>query len=244
MKKLLLLALLALIPVSSDAQVACFGPSCPAGGSGVPSNIPSGTPTDCTALSVWRTSAGQLLECGLGLTYSNGVISAGTASSLRGGFDLFGATHAFKSRFQVSESQSADATYTFPVNDGGASEVLKTDGSGVLSWASPLAGLIEPKAAVILAPSGAIDVIVWRATHACTVTKIQAYTVGGTSANVNAMKNSSDLLAADLTATAGGWVSTSTIQNASFAVDDTLTIQIISLSGSPTAVTIQVECTR
>ncbi|TXH14897.1 MAG: hypothetical protein E6R03_08350, partial [Hyphomicrobiaceae bacterium] len=121
----------------ASAQGVCFGSNCgSASGSGVPSNIPSGTPTDCTALSVWRTSAGQLLECGLGLTYSNGVIAAGTASTLRGGLDLFGATHAFSTRFQVSESQGAGITYTLPTTDGGASEFLQTNGSGALTWAA------------------------------------------------------------------------------------------------------------
>lgn len=37
-------------------------------------------------------------------------------------------------------TQSADITYTLPVNDGDASQVLQTDGSGVLSWVTPSAG--------------------------------------------------------------------------------------------------------
>jgi hypothetical protein len=68
------------------------------------------------------------------------LLLAGTASTTRGAIDLFGATHAFKSRFQISESQGSDYTFTWPVDDGTASQVLTTDGSGVLSWAANGAG--------------------------------------------------------------------------------------------------------
>lgn len=105
--------------------------------------------------------------------------------------------------------------------------------------------LIESKGGVILDPSGARDVVVWRAPFACTATAVRAYTTGGTSANVNARKNgTSALLASDLTANAGTWTSNTTLQNASFVAGDSLEIRLISLSGSPTAVAIQVECTR
>lgn len=103
---------------------------------------------------------------------------------------------------------------------------------------------IESKSAAVLSPTGAVDVIIWRAPFACTVTKIQAYTVGGTSTNVNALKNASALLASDLVSTAGSWVSTTTIQNASVSINDSITLQIISVSGTPTATTIQIECTQ
>ena len=107
------------------------------------------------------------------------------------------------------------------------------------------ATLIESKGAVILDPSGARDVVVWRAPYACTASAVRGYTTGGTSADINARKNGTDaLLAADLTATAGSWTSNTTLQNASFAAGDSLEVRLISLSGSPTAVAIQVECTR
>jgi hypothetical protein len=127
--------------------------------------------------------------------------------------------------------------------DARDSEAQGCFGPGCPSSGSSSSEIIT-KGGVFLAPSGASDIVVWRAPYACTVSKIQVFTVGGTSATINAMKGASDLLASDLVGSAGTWNSSTTIQNASFAVDDALTVQIISLSGSPTAVTIQVECTR
>lgn len=206
------------------------------------STITSGSTatSGCIAGGVLR-SISNLVECGAGITYGTGVLSLGTASTTRGGLDLFGATHAFKTRFQISESQGADWTLTVPTTDGAAGEVLQTNGSGVTTWIP----LIETKGGVFLDPTGAEDVVVWRAPFACTVIKIQGNQVGGTSSAVNARKNGTDaLLAADLAVTAGSWSSTSTIQNASFAVDDSLEIRLISLVGTPTTITIQVECAR
>lgn len=243
MRRLLAVALLALAALA-PAQEIKFGLG--QGGGGI-STITSGTtPTSgCNSIGVFR-SASNLVDCGAGLTFGSGVFGVGTASSLRGRVDLFGATHAFRSSFQVSESQSATATYTLPVNDGAAGEFLQaSDGAGVLAWANPFTGQVVRLGFVLTDPSGARDVVIWYANVACTVTAIRAYTTGGTSANINARKNgSSALLAGDLTANAGAWTSTTTIQNASFSVADSLEVRLISLSGSPTAVAFQVECTR
>ena len=87
--------------------------------------------------------------------------------------------------------------------------------------------------------------VVWRAPFACTATKISAYRADGTAATINAKKNSSDLLSGDLSLTnATTWYSSSTLQNASFAIDDRLEIEIASVSGSPTQIIIQVDFTR
>lgn len=108
-----------------------------------------------------------------------------------------------------------------------------------------LVGSVDTKGGVILDPSGARDIVIWRAPFTCTVSAVRGYTTGGTSANINARKNGTDsLLSSDLTAVAGAWTSQTTIQNANFAIGDSLEIRLISLSGSPTAVAIQVECTR
>lgn len=243
MRRLLAFALLALAAIA-PAQEIKFGLG--AGGSGGISTITGGTtPTSgCIAGGVLR-SISNLVECGAGLGYSAGILSIGTASTTRGGIDLFGATHAFKQRLQISESQGADVTLTLPTTDGDASQFLQTNGSGVLTWATGTAGLIESKGFIFDAPSGARDMVIWRAPFACTASAVRVFTTGGTSANVNARKNGTDaLLAGDLTGNAGTMTSNTTLQNASFAAGDYLEARLISLSGSPTSVLVQVECTR
>ena len=235
-----LLALLCALSVApwAGAQEIKFG----LGAGGGTSTLTSGSTatSGCIAGGILR-SISNLVECGSGITYSTGILGVGTASTTRGGLDLFGATHAFKQRLQISESQGADVTLTLPTTDGDDGDQLGTNGSGVLSWVPQ----IITKGGVLLTPAGAADVVIWRAPQTCTVTKVQGHMAGGTSGAVNARKNGTDaLLSSNLAITAGSWTSTSTIQNASFAVDDSLEIRLISLVGSPSTVTIQVECTR
>lgn len=91
---------------------------------------------------------------------------------------------------------------------------------------------------------GAGSFIVWRAPFACTATKVSAYRADGTAATINAKKNSSDLLSANLSLTnSATWYSSSTLQNSSFAADDRLEIAIASVTGS-TQIIIQIEFTR
>ncbi len=104
---------------------------------------------------------------------------------------------------------------------------------------------VDTRGGTLLDPTGAIDVVVWRAPYACTVNKVQALQVGGTSGEVQARKNGATaFLASNLATTAGTWASTSTIQNATVAVDDYLEIRIISLVGTPTGMTIQIQCQK
>ncbi len=48
-------------------------------------------------------------------------------------YNELGATD-YTNTFALSGTQSQDITYTLPANDGGASQVLSTNGSGVLTW--------------------------------------------------------------------------------------------------------------
>src|SRR5258705_8744191 len=43
-------------------------------------------------------------------------------------------------RMRAPASLTSDLDFTLPDNDGGADQVLKTDGSGALSWTTPVAG--------------------------------------------------------------------------------------------------------
>ena len=71
---------------------------------------------------------------------SDGLLTVGAAGT-DGSLKLYseqGATDYF-TLFQPG-TQTQDVTYTLPVDDGSASQVLTTDGSGALSWASPSSG--------------------------------------------------------------------------------------------------------
>jgi hypothetical protein len=98
---------------------------------------------------------------------------------------------------------------------------------------------------VLLSPAAAINVMVWRAPWACTVTNVRGHRVGGSAASINARKNqASNLLASNLSlATADVWTDGGAVQNASFAAGDDLEVMLISLTGA-TQVAIQVDFTR
>ena len=66
-----------------------------------------------------------------------GTVTFGTISANTGILKLFHASNAFYTQFTNSATQDADAAYILPVNDGAANAFLKTDGSGLLSWATP-----------------------------------------------------------------------------------------------------------
>lgn len=98
----------------------------------------------------------------------------------------------------------------------------------------------------ILTPSGAVDVIVWRAPFACEVLAVKGYRTGGTGATINARRNGVDEhLAADLSvAAADTWVDGGAVQNVSYAAGDKLEIRLRSVAGSPAQVGIQVDLRR
>ncbi|MFI7890868.1 glycosyl hydrolase family 28-related protein [Streptomyces sp. CACIS-1.16CA] len=98
------------------------------------------------------------------------------------------------------------------------------------------------KALVVTAPTGAATYVIWRAPKACTVTAVRGYRVGGTGATINATKNGADLLAANLSlSTPDTWMAGPGVQNATMAAGDSLAVAVRSVSGTPTAVTIQVD---
>lgn len=104
---------------------------------------------------------------------------------------------------------------------------------------------ILSRGGTILSPSEAINVIVWRAPFACTVTNVRGYRVGGTGATINARLNgASNHLAAALSLTnADEWMDGGAVQNAAYAEGDKLEIMIVSVTGSPTQVAVQVDFT-
>ncbi|MFE6716840.1 hypothetical protein ACFVDU_04530 [Streptomyces albidoflavus] len=95
---------------------------------------------------------------------------------------------------------------------------------------------------IVITPAAIGSYVIWRAPIACTVTAVRGYRVGGTGATVNATRSGADLLAADLSlSTAATWLSGPGIQGGALAVGDTLAVAIRNTTGSPTAITIQVD---
>jgi hypothetical protein len=97
----------------------------------------------------------------------------------------------------------------------------------------------------ILNPSTG-NFIAWRAPFACTVTAVYGYRVGGTGTTINARKNGSyNHLASALSLTSTDtWMSGGTVQNAAYAIGEKLEIMIVSVSGSPTQVAVQIDFTK
>lgn len=104
------------------------------------------------------------------ISYADIILGIGTAFT--GVLNFGHASHAFTTTFQNSASQSANAAYTWPVDDGTANQVLKTDGSGVLSWAT-VAGTGD-----VVGPSSSVDNTIVRF-DGTTGKLIQGYTSGG-----------------------------------------------------------------
>lgn len=92
----------------------------------------------------------------------------------------------------------------------------------------------------------AVNIIVWRAPFACTVTAVKGYRVGGTGATINARKNgASNHLASDLSLTSlDTWMDGGSVQNTAYAAGDKMEIMIVSVAGSPTQVAVQIDFTR
>lgn len=98
----------------------------------------------------------------------------------------------------------------------------------------------------VLAPTGAVNVYVWRAPFACTVTAVKGIRRGGTGATINARRNgSSNHLSSALSLTsADTWMDGGAVQNTAYAAGDSLEIMIVSVSGAPSEVGVQVEFAR
>jgi hypothetical protein len=99
---------------------------------------------------------------------------------------------------------------------------------------------------MVIDPSGAANYIVWRAPFACTVTNVRGYRVGGTGATINARKNgSSNHLSSALSLTsADTWQDGGGVQNTSYSAGDKLEIMVVSVTGSPTQIAIQLDYSR
>ena len=125
----------------------------------------------------------------------------------------------------------------------------KAAASGVASLGSdgkvPTAQLpvvTTSKGLAVSDPTGAATYIVYRAVKAGTVVGVFGNRQGGTGATVNATKNGSDLLSSNLSlVTDSTWMAGATLQNTTVAIGDTFAVSIRSITGTPTAVAIQID---
>lgn len=90
------------------------------------------------------------------------------------------------------------------------------------------------------------NIIVWRAPFACTVTNVRGYRVGGSGATINARLNgaSNHLSSALSLSSADTWLDGGAVQNTAYAAGDKLEIMLVSVTGSPTQISILVEFTK
>ena len=95
-------------------------------------------------------------------------------------------------------------------------------------------------------PNAALNIIVWRAPFACTVTNVRGYRVGGTGATINARRNGTlnHLASALSVSSADTWMDGGAVSNTAYAAGDKLEIMIVTTAGTVTQLAIQVDYTR
>jgi len=93
-------------------------------------------------------------------------------------------------------------------------------------------------------PTG--NYMVWRAPFACEVLNVRGWRAGGSGATVNARRNgSSTHLASNLSLVAAStWYDGGAVQNITYATGDTLEIMVVTATGSPTQIVVQVDFRR
>lgn len=115
------------------------------------------------------------------------------------------------------------------------------EGSNVVIFSDPIS-----RGGTVQNPAASSNFYVWRAPFACTVTAVKGIRRGGSGATINARKNgASNHLASDLSITsADTWMDGGSVQNASYAAGDAMEIMVVTVAGSPTEVTIQVDLVK
>lgn len=130
-------------------------------------------------------------------------------------------------------------TLTGPLTVGG----ITLDTDGVITAEGLILGPDATTFSLGAVLPGAVgDMVVWRAPKAVQVIAVRGYRVGSSGASINATNDGSDLLATDLSlSTATTWLSGPSIQNEVMEAGATLTLSVRAITGSPTAITIQVD---
>jgi len=162
-------------------------------------------------------------------------------------------THDATLEFNVLEFRRAAITgdVSIPVGSNvaaiGSGVIVNADINASAAIAlDKLASIIFTKGGTTLDPTGAINILTWRAPFACTVTNVRGNRIGGTGATINARKNGADnhLSSALSLTSADTWADGGAVSNTSYAAGDDLEIMIVTVAGTPTQIAIQVEFTK
>ena len=126
---------------------------------------------------------------------------------------------------------------------------LEDEGNNEITITATGAGVAFTVGGVLKTPTAADDVLIWTAPFACSLTAVKAWQDTGTGSVINAFRGSLaspttfltanyTLLAADTTEDGGA------TQNTTVASDTKVYIRLVSVSGSPNEVGIQLHLTR
>jgi hypothetical protein len=104
--------------------------------------------------------------------------------------------------------------------------------------------LVFSKGGAVLSPTPQ-TIVIWRAPFACTVTAVKGYQDMGTGSVITAYDGSTDLLSTDITiSSAATWQDGGSIAHTAVSSGDSIAIKVVSVSGSPNYLVIQVELTQ
>jgi len=88
-------------------------------------------------------------------------------------------------------------------------------------------------------------IVIWRAPFACTVTAVKGYQDSGSGSVVTAYDGSADLLTNDIRiSSAATWQDGGSLAKTAVSAGDSIAIKIVSVSGSPNYLVVQVELTQ
>lgn len=98
----------------------------------------------------------------------------------------------------------------------------------------------------VLNPTTSVNIVVWYAPFDCTVTNVLGYVDGATGSVINARRNGTlTLLVSNLTlGVADVWIDGGAVQNTAVSTGDKLEIMVISVSGTPTQIAVEIQLTR
>ena len=103
---------------------------------------------------------------------------------------------------------------------------------------------IFSKGGVVLSPTPQ-TIVIWRAPFPCTVTAVKAYQDVGTGSVVTASDGPADLLHSDLAiSSTATWQDGGPLAKTAVSAGDSIAIRVVSVSGSPNYLAIQVELTQ
>jgi hypothetical protein len=112
------------------------------------------------------------------------------------------------------------------------------------SYYNLLKSQVFSKGGTILSPTPQ-TIVIWRAPFACTVTAVKGYQDIGTGSVVTAYDGSTDLLSTNLTiSSAATWQDGGSLAKTAVSAGDSIAIRVVSVSGSPNYLVIQVELTQ